>query len=307
MRSRPWADAQSMARVRLVLAAALLAASACAYAAAAVGAPSSARSGAAAALDARAATGRTVSSHRRHTRRAARCAKRHSHRKRHLPRCSKRRSTHLRGTNLSKGRHKRGKTHPQRTAHHRRKTPRPASPGKSVQAQPAKPPAAVSVEGGACPNTELAPTQDNLELIRTATLCLVNRERKSHGESALQPSERLERAAQAHTEDMVSENYFEHVSPHGDTPLSRIRATGYIASDRVGYVIGENIAWGTLDLATPGATVKAWIASPEHLANILDARFHDTAIGVSPRVPSSFAHGQAGAIYTEDFGAIVPG
>ena len=81
-----------------------------------------------------------------------------------------------------------------------------------------------------------------------------------------------------------------------------MRATGYISSSRIGYEVGENIGWGTLWEATPRAIVAAWMASPGHRANILDARFRDTAIGVSPHPPSSLARGQAGAIYTQDFG-----
>ena len=44
------------------------------------------------------------------------------------------------------------------------------------------------------------------------------------------------------------------------------------------------------------------MASPGHRANILDPRFRDTAIGVSTHPPFSLARGQAGAIYTQDFG-----
>jgi uncharacterized protein YkwD len=106
---------------------------------------------------------------------------------------------------------------------------------------------------------------------------------------------------------MAFGDYFEHVGPKGDTPVERMRSTGYIYSDRVGYEIGENIGWGTLWLATPRAVVAAWMASPDHRANILDPRFRDTAIGVSPHPPSSLAHGQGGAIYTQDFGVIVTG
>jgi hypothetical protein len=95
--------------------------------------------------------------------------------------------------------------------------------------------------------------------------------------------------------------------PTAKTPLSRLRATGYIYSSRIGYAIGENIAWGTLWLATPRAIFAAWMASREHRANILDARFRDTAIGVSPHPLASMARGQSGAIYTQDFGVIVTG
>ncbi len=158
-----------------------------------------------------------------------------------------------------------------------------------------------------CPGASLTPNEENLETIRSATLCLVNRERAANGEGALQPNAQLQQAAQGHSEDMVDRDYFEHVSPGGDTPLSRMRAAGYIYSSQVGYEVGENIGWGTLWLATPDAIVAAWMASPGHRANILDAHFRDTAIGVSPHAPAALAHGQAGAIYTQDFGVIVAG
>ncbi len=154
----------------------------------------------------------------------------------------------------------------------------------------------------ACPDTALQPNQGNISLIRAAVLCLVNRERADRGERPLVPDARLQRAAQAHSESMAFHNYFEHDGPQRETPLSRIRATGYISSARIGYEVGENIAWGTLWEGAPSAIVAAWMASPGHRANILDARFRDSAVGVSPHLPSSLAGGQAGAIYTEDFG-----
>ena len=104
---------------------------------------------------------------------------------------------------------------------------------------------------------------------------------------------------------MAFDDYFEHIGPGGQTPLARMRAAGYIYSSRIGFEIGENIAWGTLWLATPKAIVAAWMASPGHRANILDAHFRETAIGVSPHPPASLAHGQPGGVYTQDFGVIV--
>jgi uncharacterized protein YkwD len=86
-----------------------------------------------------------------------------------------------------------------------------------------------------------------------------------------------------------------------------MRDAGYISSSRVGYEVGENIAWGTLGLATPRAIVAAWMASPGHRANILDRHYRETGIGVSPHPPTSLANGQPGAIYTQDFGVIIHG
>ena len=108
---------------------------------------------------------------------------------------------------------------------------------------------------------------------------------------------------------MVAEDYFNHISPNGETPLDRVRASGYIPNPLAGYTIGENIAWGTLYLATPSAIVAAWTASPEHLANILRGAYRDTAIGVVPSPPprlASLSGGQAGAVYTQKLGVVAP-
>jgi uncharacterized protein YkwD len=156
-----------------------------------------------------------------------------------------------------------------------------------------------------CANTNLTPQPDNLGLVRAAVLCLIDQEREAHGEPALQPNAKLTRAAQGHSEDMASEDYFSHVSPNGETPLDRMRASGYLYSSRVGYEVGENIAWGTLWLASPQSIVNAWMASPGHRANILDARYRETGVGVAPHPPASMAGGQAGGIYTQDFGTIL--
>jgi uncharacterized protein YkwD len=158
---------------------------------------------------------------------------------------------------------------------------------------------------GACANTQLAPSNANLSLVRAAMLCLVNRERTSRGEAALRPNVDLRRAAQSHSSDMANASYFAHESRNGETPLARMRAAGYIFSSRLGYAVGENIAWGTMSLATPKAIVAGWMASPEHRANMLDATFRDTGVGVAPHPPASLAHGEAGAIYTQDFGRII--
>jgi uncharacterized protein YkwD len=162
-----------------------------------------------------------------------------------------------------------------------------------------------SVLATPCQNTQLMPEPANLELIRNAVLCLINRERAQNGETPLLRNVRLEQAAEGHGSEMISENYFEHVSPSGETPVDRVRGTGYIPGPNAGYVIGENLAWGTLSLATPQAVVEAWIASPKHLANILEAEYRETGVGVVPSVPAEFADGQPGATYCQEFGVIV--
>jgi uncharacterized protein YkwD len=158
-----------------------------------------------------------------------------------------------------------------------------------------------------CADSTRVPNQQDLDAIRAAVICLVNRERVAQGVSALSTNAKLEQSAQAHTDSMVTENYFEHISPQGETPLMRMRAAGYIYSSHIGYEVGENIGWGTLADSTPRAIVAAWMASPGHRANILNPHFRDTAIGVSPRLPSLLTRSHSGGLYTQDFGVIITG
>jgi uncharacterized protein YkwD len=157
-----------------------------------------------------------------------------------------------------------------------------------------------------CANAGLMPDAHDLALVRAATLCLVNRERAARDERPLRANTRLQRAAQSHSDSMASGDYFEHVGPNGPgggTPLARMRHAGYVSS-HAGYEVGENIAWATLDLATPRAIVAAWMRSPGHRANILNAHYRETGIGVSPHPLASQAQGEPGAIYTQDFGVV---
>lgn len=158
-----------------------------------------------------------------------------------------------------------------------------------------------------CPGAGLTPTPENIEAVREATFCLINNERIVHGERPLQLNANLRNCAQGHSESMAVGDYFSHEGPGGSTPLSRMQAAGYVDSSKIGYEIGENIAWGTLWLATPKAIVESWMQSPEHRANILDANYRETGIGVSPHAPAARAEGEPGALYTQDFGVIITG
>ena len=120
----------------------------------------------------------------------------------------------------------------------------------------------------ACTDAGITPTKHNIVRVRAAVLCLVNRERVDRGERALRVNVLLRRAAQRHTFSMAFGDYFEHIGPGGQTPLTRMRETGYIHGAHAAFAVGENIAWGTMYLATPRAIVAAWMGSPEHLSLI---------------------------------------
>jgi uncharacterized protein YkwD len=155
-----------------------------------------------------------------------------------------------------------------------------------------------------CQNTKLQPNPENIPLIREATLCLVNQERARNHEPPLQTNPQLQQAAETHSQDMAINNYFSHTTPTGLGPAERILQTGYIPNPQDGWSIGENIAWATNNQATPQAIVTAWINSPDHLENILEPNYQNTAIGIYPAAPPTLAKNRPGATYTQDFGAI---
>jgi uncharacterized protein YkwD len=128
-----------------------------------------------------------------------------------------------------------------------------------------------------------------------ATLCLLNKQRRAHGLRKLRENGKLDRASQRHANDMAHHNYF----AHGDF-AGRIRGAGYLRGANRGYTIGENIAWGSWDYATPARIVNTWMHSPGHRANILNGRFHEIGLGVARGAPVS---GQGrGGTYVTDFG-----
>ena len=152
-----------------------------------------------------------------------------------------------------------------------------------------------------CDDADALPGQASADRVRAATLCLMNAERGARGLGRLRSEPALERVADSYASQMVRQRFFDHTSPGGSTMLSRIRATPYL-HDVASWSVGENLAWGTGPLATPRATMRAWMHSAGHRANLLDPRFRDVGIGVAAGVPEQLGPGEAGGTYVTDFG-----
>ncbi|MCA1696329.1 MAG: CAP domain-containing protein [Actinobacteria bacterium] len=155
-----------------------------------------------------------------------------------------------------------------------------------------------------CANADLQPAPANFGLIRDATLCLINQVRGQHGLGALAANATLEQIAQPYALRLVGENFFGHVTPDGQTPLARFLLSGYFPNlPNVQHRYGENLGWGTLDHASPAMLVSTWVHSPVHLANILNAGFRESGIGVVMGLPAVLGAGPAGVTYVQEFGA----
>ena len=136
---------------------------------------------------------------------------------------------------------------------------------------------------------------------RSATLCLLNRERRKRGLRSLRYNRRLATAAGRHAKDMVRRGYFAHDSLDGRDFVDRIMRTRYIRGRRGGWALGENLAWGSGDLATPRSIVRAWMRSRSHRRNILNRRFREIGVALVLSAPVRGA-GRA-ATYVTEFGA----
>lgn len=161
--------------------------------------------------------------------------------------------------------------------------------------------APASPASAACQGAELVPSATNMVEIRTATRCLINAERKRFGRRPLTNHAGLTRVAQRHSDRMVRLGFFDHIAPDGSDVLRRVRASSTYLAGVSSYAVGENIAWGSHDLATPAETVRLWMASSGHRRNILNRTYRNLGIGVADGAPQRGVGGPAGT-YTTVFG-----
>jgi len=120
---------------------------------------------------------------------------------------------------------------------------------------------------------------------------------------ALTWNEDLYASAYEHSYDLAESNTFSHYGSGTSSDITgsnnnkasyfneRIRANGY-----VGYrTIGENIAGGQGSIQE---AVTAWLASPAHCTNIMNANFKEIGVAVVTNTSSDY-----GIYWTQSFGA----
>jgi uncharacterized protein YkwD len=126
---------------------------------------------------------------------------------------------------------------------------------------------------GLAPDLTAAMSAQETEILR-----LVNDARKRAGAPPLKSSPRLVLASRGHSYDMALRNYLGHDGPAGDTPGERVRGVGVDSA-----ALGENIYMDRDPARTKLAerTVKTWLGSAEHRANMLSLDFATTGVGIA--------------------------
>jgi uncharacterized protein YkwD len=124
-------------------------------------------------------------------------------------------------------------------------------------------------------------------------LCLVNHARSARGLPLLTASQTLTKAADHKSRDIFRCDEFSHEAC-GREFTYWMTHFGYRGCSE-----GENIAWGSGGLGTPGSIFRAWMHSQGHRENILGA-YADTGIGLQ----SGKLEGYGGAhVWTQEFGS----
>jgi uncharacterized protein YkwD len=114
---------------------------------------------------------------------------------------------------------------------------------------------------------------NNVTLLKSKIIEETNSQRVANGLAVMTENSKLNQAAETKANDMFLNQYFEHVSPSGIDPGTLVANSGYE------YIItGENLILG--NFKDEADMVEAWMNSPGHRANILNATYSEIGVAV---------------------------
>lgn len=155
--------------------------------------------------------------------------------------------------------------------------------------QPQTAEAADTVTVAGCTGTQVV-----LDANEKAMLDLHNKQRATKKLKALCVHPALQKAAEAHSQDMIDKDYFAHDSQDGTKFSQRIKREGYNYR-----AAGENIAWGSGSLGSPDNIFKNWMNSTGHKRNIMNKGYREVGIGAVNGTYKNFSNA---TMWTADFG-----
>jgi uncharacterized protein YkwD len=160
---------------------------------------------------------------------------------------------------------------------------------------------AIAASAAFLPSTAVASGKSQAASLDLGVLSQLNEIRAAHHLVPLTLSPSLSAAAAEHSRDMVARGYFAHNSSNGAPFWKRIQAF-YAQGPFRYWSVGENLFWSTGSV-NAAYSLKAWMASPEHRANILDPAWRQIGIAAvsSSDAPGAY-HGLGVTVITTDFG-----
>ncbi len=148
--------------------------------------------------------------------------------------------------------------------------------------------ACIRVVGVSSPTQPTTSVNDEVQSLVT----LINHHRRNIGCPALAWNSVVARVAQAHSDDMIRRNYFDHNTPEGASPARRLENAGLRWSREA-----ENIAAGQ---RTAHEVYDSWMRSSGHRANIENCALREHGIGFT-RGRQSVPYGTITNAWTHDF------
>ncbi len=126
-----------------------------------------------------------------------------------------------------------------------------------------------------------------------------NKVRRDRGLRTFCVSPALQKAARAHSKDMIRRDYFSHDTKGKYTFDRRLKRFGYTAKGYRYYTTGENIAYGSGTYGNPNRIMNSWMKSRTHRRNILNRKFREIGIGT---YTGNWKGNRGVTMYTADFG-----
>jgi uncharacterized protein YkwD len=152
---------------------------------------------------------------------------------------------------------------------------------------------AAAATGGAAASADQAATARATD-IETALLTQMNRVRVAHGRVPLRPIATLQRPARAQSAYLVGLGILDHNGRDGSPFWTRLVVAGF----PTGRTLGENLAMVPgCDPAAARQTVRMWLASRGHRANLLNPRYRWVGAGVASSADCS------STVLTADYGS----
>jgi uncharacterized protein YkwD len=124
------------------------------------------------------------------------------------------------------------------------------------------------------------PSINKTDTFEQQLINLINAERISQGRPPLSISPLLMQVAEAHSQDMIDRNFFDHTNPDGLDPGDRLDNAGYHW-----MTWAENIGAGQ---TTAQEMFDVWMNSSGHRANILNGDV--TEIGIGYATGGTYGH-----------------
>ena len=123
----------------------------------------------------------------------------------------------------------------------------------------------------------------------------INAKRAEYGLANVKPNRRLSRAADYHSSEMLSANYFAHESANGGSFFDRVERFTHKRA------LGETLAMlgGGCGHGSAGRIVGMWMDSPGHREILLSGEYR--RIGVAAR--TGMLGGTKACVVTADFGS----